>query len=113
MARSFNWRPQPAPEVPAVRRSGRFGCVEPPADGSHVTLAVDWRRPTFAVDDAMASMARTSSMHQCVMKTRGKTTTDHISAAGPWLRYRGHLDKFTTNLLMGLQTRTTAESVRG
>ena len=36
-----------------------------------------------------------------LMKTKGKTTTDHISPAGPWLRYRGHLGKFSENLLMG------------
>jgi aconitate hydratase len=36
-----------------------------------------------------------------LMKTKGKTTTDHISPAGPWLRYRGHLDRFSDNLLMG------------
>ena len=36
-----------------------------------------------------------------LMKTQGKTTTDHISPAGPWLRYRGHLDKFSDNMFMG------------
>jgi len=36
-----------------------------------------------------------------LIKTKGKTTTDHISPAGPWLRFRGHLDKFSDNLLMG------------
>lgn len=34
-------------------------------------------------------------------KTKGKTTTDHISPAGPWLMYRGHLDKISDNLLLG------------
>ena len=32
---------------------------------------------------------------------RGKCTTDHISPAGPWLMYRGHLDKMSDNLLLG------------
>ena len=36
-----------------------------------------------------------------LLKTRGKTTTDHISPAGPWLRYRGHLEKFSDNMFMG------------
>jgi aconitate hydratase len=36
-----------------------------------------------------------------LIKTRGKTTTDHISPAGSWLRLRGHLDRFSDNLLMG------------
>jgi aconitate hydratase len=34
-------------------------------------------------------------------KVRGKCTTDHISPAGPWLMYRGHLDKISDNLLLG------------
>lgn len=36
-----------------------------------------------------------------LIKTRGKCTTDHISMAGPWLRYRGHLENISKNLLMG------------
>jgi aconitate hydratase len=36
-----------------------------------------------------------------LLKTKGKTTTDHISPAGPWLRFRGHLDKFSDNMFMG------------
>ncbi|WP_185867142.1 aconitate hydratase [Blattabacterium cuenoti] len=36
-----------------------------------------------------------------LMKTKGKCTTDHISMAGPWLKYRGHLEKISENLLMG------------
>jgi hypothetical protein len=35
------------------------------------------------------------------LKARGKCTTDHISAAGPWLKYRGHLDNISNNLLIG------------
>jgi len=44
-----------------------------------------------------------------VLKTRGKTTTDHISPAGPWLRFRGHLDKFSDNLLNGATNAYTGE----
>jgi aconitate hydratase len=47
------------------------------------------------------------------MKTRGKTTTDHISPAGPWLRYRGHLDKFSDNMLMGATNAFTGETGKG
>lgn len=36
-----------------------------------------------------------------LIKVQGKCTTDHISMAGPWLRFRGHLDKISDNLLMG------------
>jgi aconitate hydratase len=47
------------------------------------------------------------------MKTRGKTTTDHISAAGPWLRYRGHLERFSENFLMGATDAFTGQRGRG
>ena len=36
-----------------------------------------------------------------LIKARGKCTTDHISMAGPWLRYRGHLDSISDNYMIG------------
>ncbi|QRV91550.1 aconitate hydratase [Ceratobasidium sp. AG-Ba] len=37
---------------------------------------------------------------ECLMRVRGKCTTDHISAAGPWLKYKGHLENISENLLI-------------
>jgi aconitate hydratase len=48
-----------------------------------------------------------------LLKSKGKTTTDHISPAGPWLRYRGHLDKFSDNMFMGATNAFTGEVGRG
>ena len=45
-----------------------------------------------------------------LIKVKGKCTTDHISMAGPWLRYRGHLEKISENLLMGAVDAFTGES---
>ena len=36
-----------------------------------------------------------------LIKVKGKCTTDHISMAGPWLKYRGHLDNISDNMLTG------------
>src|SRR5699024_11117083 len=36
-----------------------------------------------------------------LIKVKGNCTTDHISAAGPWLKYRGHLDNISNNLFIG------------
>jgi aconitate hydratase len=47
------------------------------------------------------------------VKTRGKTTTDHISPAGPWLRYRGHLDKISDNMFLGAVNAFTGETGKG
>ncbi len=36
-----------------------------------------------------------------LIKVQGKCTTDHISMAGPWLKFRGHLDNISNNMLIG------------
>jgi len=48
-----------------------------------------------------------------LVKTKGKTTTDHISPAGPWLRYRGHLDKISDNMFLGALNAFTGEAGKG
>ncbi|EFW99843.1 mitochondrial aconitate hydratase [Grosmannia clavigera kw1407] len=49
-----------------------------------------------------------------LIKTKGKTTTDHISMAGPWLKYRGHLDNISNNMLIGAisEANDSANSVK-
>jgi aconitate hydratase len=47
-----------------------------------------------------------AALHACnpvriPVQVKGKCTTDHISMAGPWLKYRGHLDNISNNLLIG------------
>jgi aconitate hydratase len=46
-------------------------------------------------------------------KAKGKCTTDHISPAGPWLKYRGHLDNISNNMLMGATNAFTGEIGKG
>jgi aconitate hydratase len=48
-----------------------------------------------------------------LVKTKGKTTTDHISPAGAWLRYRGHLDKISDNMFLGALNAFTGEAGKG
>ena len=67
-----------------------------------------------AVDGAVAGLGRQDFLDMPVlMKTKGKTTTDHISPAGSWLRYRGHLDKFSDNMFMGAINAFTGEAGTG
>ena len=47
-----------------------------------------------------------------LIKTKGKTTTDHISMAGPWLKYRGHLDNISNNMLIGAINAANGEANR-
>ena len=44
-----------------------------------------------------------------LMKAKGKCTTDHISPAGPWLRYRGHIDRISDNMFIGAINAFTGE----
>ncbi|MCS6837459.1 MAG: aconitate hydratase, partial [Bdellovibrionaceae bacterium] len=46
-------------------------------------------------------------------KVKGKCTTDHISPGGPWLKYRGHLDRISDNLLLGADNAFTGEIGKG
>jgi aconitate hydratase len=48
-----------------------------------------------------------------LIKTKGKTTTDHISPAGPWLKYRGHLDKISDNMFLGANSAFSSEPGKG
>ncbi|MBI4255836.1 MAG: aconitate hydratase [Candidatus Rokubacteria bacterium] len=48
-----------------------------------------------------------------LLKTKGKTTTDHISPAGAWLRYRGHIDKISDNMFLGAVNAFSGEPGQG
>jgi aconitate hydratase len=95
--------PQPAPEVPPDRFArGRESYVAPPADGRDIQLAIDPGSERLQrLEPWPAWDGRDFLDMPVLVKTRGKTTTDHISPAGPWLRFRGHLDRFSDNMFMG------------
>jgi aconitate hydratase len=95
--------PQPAPDVPADGfAAGRVAYVAPPADGSSVILAIDPHSERLQrLEPWPAWDGRDLLDMPMLVKTKGKTTTDHISPAGSWLRYRGHLDRFSDNMFMG------------
>jgi aconitate hydratase len=95
--------PKPAPEVPAHGFDpGHATYIAPPEDGSSIQLAVDPNSERLQLMEPWAAWDGRDFLDMPVLiKTKGKTTTDHISPAGPWLRYRGHLDKFSDNMFMG------------
>jgi aconitate hydratase len=95
--------PKTAPEVPAKNFDrGHADYIAPPADGSRVKLSVDPRSQRLQLMQPWPAWDGKDFLDMPVLlKTRGKTTTDHISPAGPWLRFRGHLDKFSDNMCMG------------
>jgi aconitate hydratase len=107
--------PKAAPEVPAKNFDrGRPVYVAPPADGSGITLKVDPRSERLQLMEPWPAWDGQDFKDMPVLlKTKGKTTTDHISPAGSWLRYRGHLDKFSDNMFMGAINAYTGEAGKG
>ena len=107
--------PKTAPEVPAQNfASGASVYEPPPADGSDIELAVDPNSERIQLMKPWPAWEGNDFTDMPVlMKTQGKTTTDHISPAGPWLRYRGHLDKFSDNMFMGATNAYTGDAGTG
>ncbi|KAM0284137.1 hypothetical protein ACHAQH_002126 [Verticillium albo-atrum] len=102
-AASFRFSPPEAKELPSEFSPGD-DLFQPPviADTSEIELAIDpdsdrlqLLAPFQAWQDGNAS---TMSV---LIKVRGKCTTDHISPAGPWYKYRGHLANISNNMLLG------------
>ena len=78
------------------------GLVPPAADGSKVNVSVDPKSSRLALLDKFAPWdGRDIVDAPVLLKAKGKCTTDHISAAGKWLTYRGHLDNISNNLYIG------------
>ena len=107
--------PRAAPEVPAQNfASGASVYEPPPADSSDIELAVDPNSERIQLMKPWPAWEGNDFTEMPVlMKTEGKTTTDHISPAGPWLRYRGHLDKFSDNMFMGATNAYTGDAGTG
>jgi aconitate hydratase len=107
--------PSVAPEVPAKSfERGQSAYVAPPQDGSGIELKVDPKSERLQIMEPWPAWDGKDLLDMPVlMKTKGKTTTDHISPAGVWLRYRGHLDKFSDNMFMGAINAYTGEAGKG
>jgi aconitate hydratase len=103
--------PAAAPEVPARGFDpGKATYIAPPADGSKVELRVDPASERIQLMEPWPAWDGRDFLDMPVLiKTKGKTTTDHISPAGPWLRYRGHLGKFSDSLFLGATNAYTGE----
>ena len=107
--------PKEAPEVPRDGfDKGSPAYFAPPDDASQVKIAVDPKSERIELLQPWEPWDGNDYTDlPLLMKTEGKTTTDHISPAGPWLRYRGHLSKFSENMFMGAVNAFTGEAGRG
>jgi aconitate hydratase len=95
--------PKPAADVPAAGFERRLDAYVPPSpEGRRVGPQIDPASERLqALEPWPAWDGHDFVALPLLVKTKGKTTTDHISPAGPWLRYRGHLERFSDNLFSG------------
>lgn len=78
------------------------GYQAPAEDGSSVDVKVAPTSDRLQLLDPFAAWEGTDLKGlKLLIKVKGKCTTDHISMAGPWLKYRGHLDNISNNMLIG------------
>jgi aconitate hydratase len=78
------------------------GYQAPAEDGSKVSVLVDPSSDRLQLLDSFSPWEGTDLKGlKLLIKAKGKCTTDHISMAGPWLKYRGHLDNISNNMLIG------------
>ena len=78
------------------------GYQEPAKDGSNVQVVVNPESQRLQLLAPFSEWEGTDLKGlRLLIKVKGKCTTDHISMAGPWLKYRGHLDNISNNMLIG------------
>ena len=77
------------------------GYVEPVKDGSNVDVSVSPTSERLQLLTPFQPIGKEINGAKLLIKAFGKCTTDHISMAGPWLRFRGHLDNISNNCLIG------------
>lgn len=78
------------------------GYQAPATDGSKVTVVVDPKSDRLQLLAPFKPWEKTDLTGlKLLIKAKGKCTTDHISMAGPWLKFRGHLDNISNNMLIG------------
>ncbi len=107
--------PKAAPDVPPTSFDpGKSTFIAPPDQGNEITVAIDPGSERLQLMTPWAAWDGNDFVNMPVLaKTKGKTTTDHISPAGPWLAFRGHLEKYSDNLLLGATNAFTDRQGKG
>lgn len=78
------------------------GYQAPAVDGSQIIVAVDPSSKRLQILEPFTPWEGADLKNlKLLIKAKGKCTTDHISMAGPWLKFRGHLDNISNNILIG------------
>lgn len=96
----FKLEPPIDQELPRHFETGIDTFQEPPADGSDLSVSVDPKSDRLQLLKPFQKWQPGSANDmEILIKVSGKCTTDHISPAGPWYKYRGHLENISNNML--------------
>lgn len=101
--KKFQFKPPQGKDLPSQGYDpGADTYQAPPQDRSQVDVVVDPNSTRLQLLQPFSRFEGKDPKDVFVLiKVKGKCTTDHISAAGPWLKYRGHLDNISNNMLIG------------
>lgn len=107
--------PGPAPELPGNGfLRGDPGYLPPPPSRSSIKIQVRPDSDRLQLLEPFPAWDGKDFLELPVLiKAKGKCTTDHISPAGPWLRYRGHLDRISDNMFTGAVNAFTGTAGKG
>jgi len=107
--------PPVAPELPEGSfDAGESGFLAPPESGEGVEVVVRPDSERLQLLEPFTAWDGGDFLDcPVLMKATGKCTTDHISPAGPWLRFRGHLDRISDNMFIGAVNAFTGETGKG
>jgi len=107
--------PAQAPEIPEQGFVISYeGYLAPPDDRASVQVEVAPESQRLQILEAFPKWdGRDFESLPLLLKAKGKCTTDHISMAGPWLRFRGHLDNISDNMFIGAINAFTGEAGTG
>ena len=95
-----------APKWNALPKAGFVKCdkglITPPENGDNITVKINPESSRLQILKPFPKWDGNDIIDaNLLIKTKGKCTTDHISMAGPWLKFRGHLENISDNMLMG------------
>ncbi|MBS0182374.1 MAG: aconitate hydratase [Nitrospira sp.] len=113
--KEFKLEPPVGEELPAKGfAKGEEGYVAPAEDGSNLAVDIPQTSERLQLLQPFPKWdGKDFDKLPLLIKTKGKTTTDHISPAGPWLKFRGHLDRISDNMFLGANSAFASEPGKG
>ena len=109
----FKFEPPTGEELPANGFTSKDSGYEAPTGGGDVVVNPSSDRLALLDPFTEPDLSKDFKELPVLVKALGKCTTDHVSPAGPWLKYRGHLDNISKNMYLGAVNAFTNETGAG